>query len=70
MAYQLMSVPESDPSEVRALPDEGRESDHQWLRWVPDKVKNIVYSMVRRDAAERPTISQVLAHPWFSENAH
>ena len=69
LAYQLMSQPEADPDEVRALTEGGRESDHQWLRWVPDPVKSVIYSMVKQDPAERPTISQVLSHPWFNDNA-
>ena len=65
LAYQLLSRPVSDGQAPRALKYEDAEQEPDWLPWVSDAVKFIINSMVRHNPTERPTVTQVLGHPWF-----
>lgn len=67
LAYRLLSPPRDNTSQPAILVED--ESEPDWLPCVPKMVKFIIFAMVKPKPKDRPTISQVLAHQWFTKSS-
>ena len=65
LAYKLVSYPTSDDLPCYLLGEQ--ESEPLWLDWVNDDLKSLILQMVKDYPVQRPTIEDILSHPWFEE---
>jgi serine/threonine protein kinase len=64
--YSPFSAPSEDEMLERTLSGEIVFDELEWWR-VSKEAQTLVKHMMHPDAAQRPSMEEVLAHPWFSK---